>query len=303
MTKFRRNHAQSSRQSSGMIIKVGIFAAILAGLYALFNGNLGDLMGDNTPIEIEEPIPVENEYLLPTSNGEVVHHEYYSLSYIEEHEQAEWVAYALTKESLAVPNVPRRNDWKFDEAVTTGSTTPYDFKHPDYDRGHLAPAADFAFNETAMSETFYMSNISPQQSAFNQGIWRELEELTRDWAWRNGRLFVVTGPVLTQPIKERIGNSRVSVPAAYYKVLLDIDDPERKGIGFIMPNQVSYEPVMKYAVSIDEVEELTGIDFFGSLLEDETEERLESRYDTKRWKTNEQKYRIRKDKWNERARR
>lgn len=298
MSKLRRNHAQSSNQGAGMIVRVGIFAAILAGLYALFNGNIGDFFSDSTNPEIEETIPVEDNYILPTANGEIVHHEYYSLSYIEEHEQAEWVAYALTKESLAIPNVPRKNNWKDDPYVSTGSSTRYDFGHPEYDRGHLAPAADFAFNELAMSETFYMSNISPQQRAFNQGIWRELEELTRDWAWRFKRLYVVTGPVLSEPIKEKIGNSRVSVPAAYYKVLLDIDDPEQKAIGFIMPNQVSDEPIMNYAVSIDEIEELTGIDFYGELMDDAMEERIERNFNPELWRTNDKKYRIRKDKWN-----
>ncbi len=297
MAKFRRNHGSGQRGKSaggGLITKVLLFVGAIIALYFGFNNAPSD--GDYEDADL--PI-VEREFALPTSTtGQVVHHNYYSLSYSEEHEQAEWVAYELHRNLLEGERVPRTNDFRDDPKISTGSSSRYDFGRPEYDRGHLAPAADMSFNEKAMSESFYMSNMSPQRQGFNQGIWRELEETTRRWARKFKRLYVVTGPVLTRPIIERIGNNRVSVPAAYYKVLLDLDFPEQKAIGFIMPNQVSDRRIADYAVSVDEVEELTGIDFFGDLLDPDLEAELESRFDVKMWSDDYGRYQQRVQKWN-----
>jgi endonuclease G len=123
-----------------------------------------------------------------------------------------------------------------------------------------------AFDSLAMDETFLMSNISPQAAAFNMGVWRDLEGLARNWGRKFGRLYVVTGPVLTLPGKEQIGFSKVTVPAAYYKVLLAPE--QQQAIAFIIPNQLSDRPLMDYACNIDKVEKVTGIDFFPRLRKD-----------------------------------
>ena len=123
--------------------------------------------------------------------------------------------------------------------------------------------------------------MSPQIWNFNGGIWRELEENVRNWAYKNDHLYIVTGPVLKGAMQEQIGSNNVSVPPAYYKVILDYTEPDAKAIAFLMDNEISYQPIEKYAVTIDEVEEVTGIDFFHALLDDETEERLESSFDIK----------------------
>lgn len=296
MAKFRTNHGGDKRGkgASGMITKVLLFVGALLGLFFAFNNE----QTRDASYE-DDTVTVQKEYALPTSTtGQIIHHNHYSLSYSEEHEQAEWVAYELHRKNLTGKRVPRSNDFREDPKVKTGSSTRYDFGHPDYDRGHLVPAGDMNFDELAMSETFYMSNISPQKNNFNQGIWRELEENTRYWAKKFKRLFVVTGPVLTRPVIRKIGNTKVSVPAAYYKVLLDIDEPEKKAIGYIIPNEVSYEPIEKYAVSVDEVEELTGIDFFGELLDANLEKELEANFDPRLWSTNKRKFELRKEKWN-----
>lgn len=301
MAKFRRNHGGGKYGKSaggGLLTKILLFAGAVIALFFGFN----NFSNNENEYPEEELVEITREYALPTSTtGQVIHHHYYSLSYNEEHEQAEWVAYELHRDNLRGERVPRTNDFRDDPLVKTGSSTRYDFGHPDYDRGHLAPAGDMSFNTTAMSESFYMSNISPQKNTFNQGIWRELEENTRKWAKIFKRLYIVTGPVLTRPIKERIGNSRVSVPSAYYKVLLDLDDPEKKAIGFIMPNELSEQRIQDYAVSVDEVEKLTGINFFGDLLEPDLEAELEADYDVSLWSDDYKKYQLRVNKWNKRA--
>ncbi len=310
MTKFRRNHTpQQAAASGGMISKVGIFAAIVGVLFFLFNKS--ETPAEDSPYvdSTEEAVAEENDFDLaagsdnfwPTSTtGEVIERLHYTLSYNEEHEQAEWVAYKLTKESIQAPNVKRTGDFRPDPKVRKASASPRDYYGTGYDRGHMVPAGDMAFNKRAMSETFYMSNMSPQIRNFNGGIWRELEENVRDWAYKFREIYVVTGPVLSQGIREQIGGNKVSVPDYYFKVLLDIAEPEKKAIAFLLPNEVSTRPLRDYAVSINEVEALTGIDFFHQFMDDAFEEELEAMTDVRPWKMNESKERQRIEHWNKR---
>lgn len=297
MAKFRRNHDRQGKGSSDSIIKVGIFSAIIGGLFFIFNKFTGGSDGPTTPVE--ENTQYADEYFLPeSSTGVIVQHDYFTLSYSEEHEQAEWVAHILMRENLEKPWNDRTDNFRPDPKIKTGSATPDDYRNSGYDRGHLVPAADLAFNEAALSQSFYMSNITPQARNFNKGIWRELEELTRNWAKKFKKLYVVTGPVLTEPPKGRIGETGVSVPTAYFKVLLDISEPELKGIGFLLPNEVNFEPLYKFAVSIDEVEEVINLNLFPDLMSPELEAELESTYNIDLWEFSKQKHDLRIQKWN-----
>ncbi len=193
----------------------------------------------------------------------VIKHIGYTLSYNEKYEQANWVAYELTaKETAKV--VSRSNNFRTDEKVTTGSAENEDYKNSGYDRGHLAPAADMGWSEQAMEESFYYSNMSPQRAGFNRGIWKRLEEQVRQWAVDNQTIYVVTGPVLESNLPT-IGANKVAVPNYYYKVILDYTKPTLKAIGFIMPNTSSSLSLSNYAVTIDSVETVTGINFFPTL--------------------------------------
>jgi len=205
--------------------------------------------------------------LSPTSTtGQFVKHKYFTISYSEKHEQAEWVFYKLTKDNVS-KRVSRTDDFREDPMVTTESASLYDYKGSGYHRGHLLPAGSMTQNHTAMSETFYMSNMSPQKPKFNMGIWKKVEAEIRCLAYQNDSIFVVTGPILDNPIG-RIGLNEVTVPRAYYKTVVAYKNGKVKGIGFIDPHQQSYESVYKYSTSIDEVEEATGIDFYFSLNND-----------------------------------
>lgn len=216
-----------------------------------------------------------------TNPQAVIEHENYTLQYDERFEQADWVAYELTAEETE-GTVKRSNHFKEDPFVITGSAELSDYRKSGYDRGHLAPAGDMKFSSTAMEESFYMSNMSPQVPGFNRGIWKELEEQVREWAEENGSLYVVTGPVLNKDNYPVIGPDMVAVPEYYYKVLLDYREPGIKGIGFIIPNKKCDDDVENYAVTIDKVEEITGIDFFPKL-PDAEEERIESSLDLSLW--------------------
>lgn len=300
---------RSSSNSNGMLFKTGIFAA-LAGL-AFFLFNQFGTPKSGQPIDVKPPIeipdgqpktrknkPLESQVpaeILPDSEGEMLRHTWFALGYSEDHEQAEWVAYELTRERLNENWAERPNTFRPDPDVRTESATPRDYTSSGYDKGHLCPAADMAFDADAIDETFLMSNISPQVPAFNMGIWRELEELTRDWARRFDRLYVVTGPVLSQPVLGQIGFSKVSVPTAFYKVLLAPE--QHRAIAFILPNERSEKLVTEFACSIDQVERVTGIDFFPKLLKGLDEE-LEGSLDKDAWPINRKRYEQRVKVWN-----
>ena len=215
-----------------------------------------------------EPFPLEIPAVSPCDK--VIVHTGFSLLYNETHEQASWVAYELTGEET-VKVAERTNKFVPDPAVPTKSATDRDYRGSGYDRGHMAPAADMGWSVKSMQESFYFSNMSPQVPACNRGVWKRLEEQVREWAREYGSVYIVTGPVLTEGLPV-IGPDKVSVPEAYYKVILDYTEPEIKGIGFIVPNAGSDAWAGAFAVSIDSVESVTGIDFFPALPDaDETE--------------------------------
>jgi len=315
MAKFKANPQKSTSAGGGMVTKVGLFAVILGGLFWVFNQFSGE---GATAIPGLETGGVETEVIqtgkdrasdfeemdaraLPTSTtGEVIDHEYYTLSYSEDHEQAEWVAYELTNFRLRQDWVRRTNDFRSDPKVRRESADVYDYKRSGFDRGHMVPAGDMAFSEESMSSTFYMSNMSPQVRKFNGGIWRELEETVRDWAKKEDRLYVVTGPDLNARPLGEIGKNKVTIPGAYYKVILDYTEPEIKAVAFYLPNERSDRPLGDFIVSIDEIETRTGIDFFADLLEDDLENVLESRISTRPWGFSSKRYQRRVEEWNER---
>jgi len=225
-----------------------------------------------------------NEFFLPTSTtGQIIHHEGFSLSYSEPHEQAEWVAYELKRQHLSNANY-KRPYFEIDQAVKTGAASWRNYKNSGYDRGHLCPAGDKNYSQTAHDETFLTSNISPQQHDFNSGIWNTLEQKTRYWARKYDGVFVVTGGVLKGTLKT-IGDEHVAVPDMFYKIILDANNGETKMIAFLMPHRKSIEPLYNFVVPVDSIEALTGIDFFPEI-EDSIENTLEAKSDYKSWSFN-----------------
>lgn len=222
-----------------------------------------------------------NSTFLPQSTtGIIVKHNYYTLSYSEKHEQAEWVAYELNKNHIS------KNDFKRpyfveDREVKTQSANWRNYKKSGYDKGHLCPAGDRTFDYNAFHETFLTSNISPQIQEFNRGIWNRLEQKTRFWAKKHDGVYVITGGVLQGKMKN-IGEEYVSVPNYFYKIIMDTSNGEYKAIAFLIPNQASSESYYKYLVTIDEIEKETKIDFF-PILEDSIENKLESEINLQVW--------------------
>ncbi len=205
----------------------------------------------------------------------------YTICYRENYEQPEWAAYTLTPEKLT-KHTSRGDNFRPDPEISTGSAELSDYRGSGYDRGHLAPAADMAYSEEAMSDSFYLSNMSPQVGSFNRGIWSKAEAYVRSTAGKYDTTYVVTGPILNKPADEygSIGVNEIRIPEYYYKVALFV-----KGTGsetqkidtwaVLIPNAKLSDPLESFLVSIDQIEELTGLDLF-YLLDDEIETMLES---------------------------
>ena len=217
------------------------------------------------------------DYLPSHSSTQIIEHGFYTLSFDSNYNHANWVAYQIST-STAFGNTKRSNNFREDPKIPNSRLKPV-YTNSGYDRGHLCPAGSMAFNKTAMSQSFYMSNMSPQLPGFNRGVWKRLETQVRIWGYEYDTIYVVTGPVLTEFI-DTIGN--IPVPKYYYKVIVDLKTPEPKAIGFVMENASSSTPLTQFAVTIDSVEILTQIDFF-SQLNNRLERRLESSIDIGLW--------------------
>lgn len=221
-------------------------------------------------------------YGVPGKADTIINRPGYALGYIEYHEQPAWVIYIMTREEAITKAAKRTNRFRPDPQIPTGSATLKDYHRSGFDRGHLAPAADMAFSAQTMSDSFFMSNMSPQKPAFNRGVWKELEALVRQFAIQEQKIVVVTGPILPTEKTLTIGANRVTVPAYYYKVIFDLTPP-RKMIGFILPNAGNDKPLATFAVTVDAVEKATGLNFFSEVPKEE-QDKLERSISVSEWK-------------------
>ena len=207
---------------------------------------------------------------------ELIIHKGYTLSYREVYEQSEFVMYVLNHGNS---KVSRTNDFKTDYSVSTKSATPQDYYKSGYDKGHLAPAADFSYSKELMSESFYMSNMSPQTPGLNRGPWKFLEEYFRNLGEKYDKVYIITGPVLgsddiSDSYKE-IGENKVKIPYLFYKCGLFIKDNDYYMISFLMPNEIFSRNFEDYQCTTNDIESLVNMNFF-SFIDDEIEEKLES---------------------------
>lgn len=240
----------------------------------------------STTAQQQSVITVQTQYDhlklgVPGKADKIIDRPGYALGYIEYHEQPAWVIYHLTKEQALTKAAKRGDDFREDPEIPTGSATLADYRRSGYDRGHLAPAADMAFSVRTMSDSFYMSNMSPQKPAFNRGIWKNLEAQVRYFAITEHDVYIVTGPILPKTKTVTIGGNRVTVPTHYYKVIYDRTPPE-KMIDFILPNEGSNRPLRDFAVTVDAVEDATGLNFFSTVPQPK-QEQLESTISVQDW--------------------
>ena len=231
------------------------------------------------------PLPKGSELpqLKRKRTEQIIQHEGYTVSYNADYRIANWVAYVLTDKEARSDKAERQNKFVVDPLVKGASATNEDYTRTGYDRGHLAPAGDMKWSEKAMRESFYLSNITPQKPGLNRGIWKELEEQIRLWARENGAVLIATGPVIPDEELNRLGKNRVGVPRQFYKVLCMVVNNQLEGVGFLFENRdYGTTPLRQMMVPIDRVEQVTGIDFFPALPDDE-ERQMEATVHTDLW--------------------
>lgn len=205
----------------------------------------------------------------------------FTVSYNSHTKTPNWVAWELT-DIKANGSEPRAKHYKIDPNLMLPQANNNDYRNSGWDRGHMAPAGDMKWSSQAMLESFYFTNISPQNNNLNSGVWKLLEEKCREIAKTYGRLYIVCGPINNIGAFNCIGENRVSVPDAFFKVLLLKVDRDYKGVGFIFDNKAGRKPLISYTMSIDSVEQTTGIDFFYKL-KNSVEKRVEKSVEEAFW--------------------
>lgn len=207
----------------------------------------------------------------------------YTTSYNNQTKNANWVAWHLTAEhtdgSWKRDGIP----YMVDEDVngTRQELEDWDDLDMELDHGHMCPAGDNKWSEKAMSETFLLTNMCPQNSALNRGDWEKLESRCRGWAKHYGEIYIACGPIFYSRDYKTIGDNKVGVPDAFFKVVLRMGK-KPAALGFIYPNEGTHHPMDYYVLTVDEVEEKTGIDFFYNL-PDDIEDDVESHSEFKKW--------------------
>lgn len=238
---------------------------------------------DQKLIQINKKLDSLTTHTLPKDAIFIRHKAFYS-AYSAEHKQPYWVAHIVPKDIL-YGSYTKNNGFAIDSLyLKTADST--DYLQSGYDRGHMAPAADFKWHKEAIKESFFYTNVAPQVPEFNRGAWAKVETLVRELAIEASEVYVITGPVLHKKLPNlQQGSYQVSIPKLFYKIIYDIYPPEYKAMAFLLPNQKNIEDIQQYIVSVDSIETLTGIDFM-NILTDSIENKIEQNSNLKDWGNN-----------------
>ena len=241
----------------------------------------------STPNETEQVSNRDNNDLLSVTAPKglkSVNLEYpgFTIEYNPKYKQPNWVAWELTREKANADKYSRNDADFFPDPNVPDGPTLADYKGSGYDRGHMCPAGDMKWSLDGMRSCFYLTNMSPQSHELNNGSWKSLEEKCREWANRDSSIIIVCGPVLSDKMTNSIGDNKIPVPERYFKVVLAPYANPIRAIGFIMPNGKVKGGMQAVAVSVDEVESITGFDFFSSL-PDDIENKIEAECNFPRW--------------------
>ena len=232
--------------------------------------NLSEKLSDNICIAVK----------LDDSNQQILNRVAYILSYNPELLIPNWVAWRLTAEHVD-GDYPRDNNYFEDEDVPFPKASNEDYKGSGWSHGHMCPAGDNKWDEIAMRESNLLTNVCPQHPSLNSGLWNVIERDCRKWAKKFRSIYIVCGPVLLSKEHETIGDNKVVVPEAFFKVVLCLNGSP-KAIGFIIRNNEGKKKRDQHVNTVDEVERITGIDFFPAL-PDDIENEVEAKSDIGEW--------------------
>jgi endonuclease G len=295
MTTTRKRNNSRRRRSGGMSAKhiVIIVACVLVIVFAIQIPTRGSKAADTSTgatERVEESVAENNEsttlteipqVTLPDGTpSQMVTYPGFVVSFNSTHHEPNYVIWELTDEK-ARGTLPRNTTFTNDPTVV-GCAVDQDYKRSGYDRGHMAPAADMKWSQEAMDACFMLTNICPQLNSLNNGTWKKLEEKTRTWAMRDQKIIIIAGPVLSDRLTKTIGETGVTVPNRFFKILYTPNTQPPRAIGFIMNNGYNEGGLQETAVTIDQIEDITGIDFFSNYSATD-QDTLESQCDFARW--------------------
>lgn len=207
-----------------------------------------------------------------SADQELADRKYFVLCHSASQKVPAWVGYELKPEQLA-GEARRPHHFRRDAALRHEGARDTDYRGSGYSRGHMAPAADFAWSEDAVRATFLLSNAVPQMQSTNAGVWARLERSVRRLAADADVVYVFSGPLFEGPA-EVIGAGQVAVPSHFFKAVLVERSGVRRMYAAIVPNGGGGR-LERYLTTVEEVERRTGLDFFAEL--ERTEQReLES---------------------------
>lgn len=258
---------------------------------------LNEAKNINIDRELEQPLEsqeINTQYVMPDSiilicmpkpldgiSEQILYRTSYIVSYNRDTKIPNWVAWNLTADHTDGP-YNRLGNFHEDEDVMQPRATIEDYRGCGWSRGHMCPAGDNKWDESAMYDTFSLTNVCPQNANLNSGLWNSIEMDCRKWARRFGDVYIICGPVFMNREHEIIGGNQIYVPEAFFKVVLCLNG-KPKGIGFIIRNTDGNKKHDLYYNTIDQVERITGMDFFPALI-DEIEEEVESEADINDWR-------------------
>lgn len=235
----------------------------------------GEIKGEEGEHGIALPAPLDER------NEHIIHHKGYIVSYNSDWKIPNWVAWELTAYETKA-KMPREDTFCEDPDYSGPQASLDDYRKSGYSRGHMAPAADMRWNHTALLECFYLTNMCPQNAAFNAGNWGQLEKQCREWAKSDSAIWIVCGPIVGKSHRT-IGKNQVVVPTAFFKVVMAPYGKHPKAVGFIYPHRNQKGAKMRqFMMSVDQVEARTGIDFFASL-PDKLENKIEAQNPAGHW--------------------
>ncbi len=255
-------------------------------LFAVANSRCSTSARENEVVQEQtlcDSSALEIPKLTQSMPEQILTHMAYTASYNYKTKNANWVAWHLTADHTDGPYTRKGIPYAVDDEIKGDRQELTDWYNLDLplDHGHLCPAGDNKWDKTAMTETFLLSNICPQDRELNGGNWERLENRCRQWARYYGDLYIATGPIFYSNRPQTIGNG-VAIPDAFFKVALCMSD-KPKALGFIYPNEGTRHEMDYYVLTVDEVEEVTGIDFF-HYLPDSIEVEVEAQADLQQWR-------------------
>ncbi len=248
---------------------------LLSLVYFLTDGE-GTEDSQQRTVSTENLIGLEIPFMADDVN--VIEHMGYTVSYNSEYRIPNWVAYEL-QESELYGDLDRAEKFSPDPLQKGRQAYDSDYVGSGYDRGHMAPAGDMKWSTQAMEESFYLTNVCPQNHNLNSGVWNDLEKKVRQEARYYGKLWVVCGPIVGSNRYGTVGQNKVVVPDSFFKALLAQNkDGKYVSVAFVFPNEAGDNGLASYAMTVNALEKMTGMDFFYNL-DQKVQEKTEDSYD------------------------